>query len=233
MSTPVNEITYTRATLLGQDILLSETRIGKSTIPADLYCYDLRHSDSDWGAPSSIEPHVLVNWYGTILCRKPIDLNSNRMNPADQYKKVNYKSLTNKQPGVKFDEWYQPNQLHVVMVKPMEKPTEAWIGSELEDLQAAVGGYIQAVYPFHDDVALICNEEGKLKGLQPNRLLKDAKGEPYDVVCGTFFIVGNGEEDFKSLTDAQVKRYMDFYSKDMLVAIPPAPKKKKHKTQER
>jgi len=56
---------------------------------------------------------------------------------------------------------------------------------------------------------------------------------PYDVVCGTFFIVGTGEEDFKSLTDAQAKRYMDFYSKDMLVAIPPAPKKKKHKAQER
>ena len=111
MSTPVNEITYTRATLLGQDILLSETRIDKSTIPADLYCYDLRHSDSDWGAPSSIEPHVLVNWYGTILCRKPIDLNSNRMNPADQYKRVNYKSITDKQPGVKFEEWYQPIHL--------------------------------------------------------------------------------------------------------------------------
>ena len=155
------------------------------------------------------------------------------MNPADQYKKINYKSITDKQPCVKFEEWYQPNQLHVVTVKPMEKPAEAWIGSELEDLQAVVGGYIQAVYPFHDDIALICNEEGKLKGLQPNRLLRYANGDPYDVVCGTFFIVGTGEEDFKSLTDAQAKRYMDFYSKDMLVAIPPAPKKKKHKAQER
>lgn len=64
-------------------------------------------------------------------------------------------------------------------------------------------------------------------------MLRYANGDPYDVVCGTFFIVGTGEEDFKSLTDAQAKRYMDFYSKDMLVAIPPAPKKKKHKAQER
>ena len=33
----------------------------------------------------------------------------------------------------------------------------------------------------------VCNDEGKLLGLTPNRLLKDAKGEPYDMVCGTFF----------------------------------------------
>ncbi len=40
-----------------------------------------------------------------------------------------------------------------------------------ETLQAAVGGDIQAVYPYEDPVALICNEEGKLMGLPLNRAL--------------------------------------------------------------
>ena len=50
----------------------------------------------------------------------------------------------------------------------------------------------------------------------PNRLLKDERGEAYDVVHGTFFIAGLGEEDFKSLTDEQVKTYKTMYSKEML-----------------
>ena len=29
----------------------------------------------------------------------------------------------------------------------------------LKSLQAEVGGYIQAIYPFEDEVALICNDE--------------------------------------------------------------------------
>ena len=45
-----------------------------------------------------------------------------------------------------------------------------------EILQAAVGGDIQAVYPYEDPVALICNEEGKLLGLPLNRALFDDDG---------------------------------------------------------
>ena len=69
-----------------------------------------------------------------------------------------------------------------------------------------VGGYIQAVYPFDDPVALICNEEGKLLGLPMNRTLRDARGVPYDIVCGTFFLAGIAEDDFASLTDRQIEK---------------------------
>ena len=43
------------------------------------------------------------------------------------------------------------------------------IESGLDALQRAVGGYIEAVYPYEDPVALIVNEEGKLNGLPLNR----------------------------------------------------------------
>ena len=86
--------------------------------------------------------------------------------------------------------------MNVLVVEPMKKPYTKEIDGSLESMQELVGGTIQAVYPFVDQVALVCNDEGKLLGLTPNRLLKDAKGEPYDMVCGTFFLVGLGEEDF-------------------------------------
>ena len=92
--------------------------------------------------------------------------------------------------------------MNVLVVEPMKKPYTKEIDGSLESMQELVGGTIQAVYPFVDQVALVCNDEGKLLGLTPNRLLKDAKGEPYDMVCGTFFLVGLGEEDFQSLSPA-------------------------------
>ena len=55
--------------------------------------------------------------------------------------------------------------MKVLMVEPGKVPYETEIEGGLESLQKAVGGSIQAVYPYDDPVALICNEEGKLMGL--------------------------------------------------------------------
>ena len=66
--------------------------------------------------------------------------------------------------------------MKVLMVEPGKSPYAAEIESGLKSLQAAVGGDIQAVYPYEDPVALICNEEGKLMGLPLNRALFDDDG---------------------------------------------------------
>ena len=72
-------------------------------------------------------------------------------------------------------------------------------------MQSIVGGHIQAIYPF-PGIALVCNEEGLLLGLPPNRGLRDENGDLYDIVCGTFFLCGapSDGESFTSLTPAQV-----------------------------
>ena len=64
-------------------------------------------------------------------------------------------------------------KMTVLYVKPGEKPKRIEIENDLEALQRAVGGYIEAVYPYEDPVALIVNEEGKLNGLPLNRALRD------------------------------------------------------------
>ena len=55
--------------------------------------------------------------------------------------------------------------MKVLVVRPMEMPEVQEIDHTLSAMQELVGGTIQAVYPFDDPVALVCNDEGKLLGL--------------------------------------------------------------------
>ena len=95
----------------------------------------------------------------------------------------------------------------ILVVEPMKTPTVQEIDGSLESMQRIVGGDIEAVYPFDDPVAIVCNEEGKMLGLPMNRALTDESGVLYDIVCGTFFVVGIGDEDFTSLTEQQIEEY--------------------------
>ena len=70
----------------------------------------------------------------------------------------------------------------VLLVEPEKYPRPVEIGTDLEDLQKAVGGYIEVTYPFDENVGIVMNEEGKLEGLPLNRALRDDEGQIYDVV---------------------------------------------------
>ena len=100
-------------------------------------------------------------------------------------------------------------KISVLVVEPEKKPYAKEISSGLSSLQHEVGGYIQAVYPYDEPVAIICDEEAKLKGSELNRVLRDEDGQIYDVVAGTFLIVGLGEEDFSSLTPEHMKQFKE------------------------
>ena len=67
----------------------------------------------------------------------------------------------------------------VLIVEPGKEPYVKEIDSGQESLQHEVGGYIEAIYPYEDPVALVCNEEGKLEGLPLNRALRDEDGDIY------------------------------------------------------
>ena len=99
--------------------------------------------------------------------------------------------------------------MNVLMVEPGKAPYETQIGNDLRSMQGAVGGYIQAVYPFEQPVALVCCESGKLDGLPLNRALRDSDGDIYDIVAGNFFIVGLGESDFTDLPHELAERFAE------------------------
>jgi hypothetical protein len=60
-------------------------------------------------------------------------------------------------------------QMRVLLVEPGKLATEAYIGTSLEDMQAIVEGDIEQFMPFEDEIAIICNDEGKMNGMQLNR----------------------------------------------------------------
>ena len=95
-------------------------------------------------------------------------------------------------------------KLTVVMVEPHKTPYVTEISDELSALQRCVGGYIEVVGN-GDGTLIICNEEGKLQGLEGNRRIHDGMS----IIAGTFFVVGDGGENFRSLTESEVMRYMD------------------------
>ena len=118
--------------------------------------------------------------------------------------------------------------MNVLMVEPGKTPYETQIGDDLQSMQALVGGYIQAVYPFEQPVVLVCCESGKLDGLPLNRALLDADGDIYDIVAGNFFIVGLGQSDFTDLPHELAERFAEQFRQpeifmhvdDKIVAAP-------------
>ena len=111
-----------------------------------------------------------------------------------------------------------PEKLTVLVVEPMKEPYVKEIDPGLHALQAEVGGDIAASYPFDDPVGLVLNDEGKLIGLDLNRSLRDEHGEIYDIVAGTFLVVGLGSESFASLPPDMIQKYTEQFKRPELFA---------------
>ena len=108
--------------------------------------------------------------------------------------------------------------MKVLVVEP-QKPCRVQEIESLADMQQLVGGDIEALYPFQEPVALVCNSEGKLLGLPMNRPLLDKDYLPYDIIRGTFFVAGLGQEEFISLTDEQIQRYKSLYDNMQILPV--------------
>lgn len=80
--------------------------------------------------------------------------------------------------------------------RPGEPPRHVWVSNNLEALQKAVEGYIEAITVSRGDgrdLVIICNEEGKLRGMAHNVKIY---GEDF---VGPILVVGVDGEDFDDL----------------------------------
>ena len=109
--------------------------------------------------------------------------------------------------------------MNVLVVEPGYLPYEKEIkdsADHLEQMQAIVGGLIEPIYPYHEEVAIVCNEEGLINGLPFNRSVPGG----YGGVFGTFFICGLGEEDFCSLPPDLMERFKkEFRNSEILLGF--------------
>lgn len=107
----------------------------------------------------------------------------------------------------------KPSTYRVVYVEPGKPACVREIGTALEDIQEAVGGGLfECVYPHEDNTVLVCNDEGKLLGMEGNRRLDTGS-----IIAGPFFVIGDAGENFRSLTDAEVETYLQKYAEPEII----------------
>ncbi|MBR1532474.1 MAG: DUF3846 domain-containing protein [Eubacterium sp.] len=102
---------------------------------------------------------------------------------------------------------------------------------ELKNLQNAVDGYIEVLpimNPYNNkEYDLICNEEGKIRGLEPSATIygKYINGDSrdnsiIDVICGNALILANNGESFASLSEQEIEFWKNqFNEKDKVSFI--------------
>ena len=102
------------------------------------------------------------------------------------------------------------NMIHCLKVVPGKIPEECALENSLYALQEAVEGLIElldmedlgnGVY-----VTMLCNEEGKINGMEGNRLWMN------DIICGTFYVMAsNSEGELVSLPERQMQKYASYF----------------------
>ena len=97
-------------------------------------------------------------------------------------------------------------KIAVLKVEPGKHPEKCILANDLDSLQKAVSigadyqGLIEIIG--WDGVCILCNEEGKIIGLDGNRRIGD------DIIAGVFYITAEDQEgNLASLTDAQIEQY--------------------------
>ena len=78
MSYKVNahEEWFEQVTVLGLPMLFTCERVDRRTVPQGLFLYEVRYDDYNFCNPVQLAKGILVNHYGTLLSRWPVELES-------------------------------------------------------------------------------------------------------------------------------------------------------------
>ena len=108
-----------------------------------------------------------------------------------------------------FEKVEAPEKISVILVEPGRYPKLIEIEDTLEAMQETVGGYIEEYMPFDDEIAIVCNEEGKMNGAELNRAIYSDDKEILDIIAGKFFIAYAPieSESFLSMPKDLMKKY--------------------------
>ena len=97
-------------------------------------------------------------------------------------------------------------KIKVLKIEPGQAPQVKEIQNDLASLQAEVGGLIECI-SFPNGCVAVCNEEGKINGMPPNRRLGA------DIICGPFFICDTTRNgNFTSLGKSKIAEYSQIFA---------------------
>lgn len=203
MTNPNNE-SFEQVSVFDTSALFTSLRLDRNELPTGVYAYDVRHADDDGMKATELKEYIIINHMGTIVTKEPIDLGEYgyiMFEDENDFYFTDGDSLTLEQ-FINNEFPVKDTQIDVVIVEPLRQPYSTKIDNGLVPLQQKVGGFIEMVSAFDDSCVIICNEEGKLRGLPLNREING------DIIAGTFVIAGtNDEGDFTSLSDEQIEKY--------------------------
>ena len=98
-------------------------------------------------------------------------------------------------------------EIKALMIEPGKHPVVTVLNDDLDSLQKAVSigadyqGLIEIIGIGNGD-CILCNEEGKLIGLEGNRRVGS------DIIAGAFYIMSEGEDgDLVSLSEEKIQHY--------------------------
>ena len=93
--------------------------------------------------------------------------------------------------------------MRIIVVRYNENPVLRNVPHNLTIFQQIVGGKIEVVEPFPDNVVLVCDESGRNNGKPVNRVIDDSMD-----ICGDFFLCGHDGEGLSDLPEDLVEWYM-------------------------
>ena len=102
--------------------------------------------------------------------------------------------------------------MRVLLKEPGKDPRTMIIPNDLGILQQLVDGYIET-HTLTDGLVMIVNEEGKLKGLEPNFYVDRLK----DTILGTAIFCGEDGEEFTDIVEHDLTVLQTFFSLDDII----------------
>ena len=125
VQTQADQTRYQLMEIANQEALFSNGRFDRDSLPEGLFCYDIR--DDSYGNAARLEPSVVVNHFGSIVTRQPIEF------PAEGYIDL-----------IENDDWtFEGSEMTLVEFMQRAEPAHDKIGSvaEREDRPYLVVAY--------------------------------------------------------------------------------------------
>lgn len=66
--------TFSKVSVCGVECEFNDMRIERDSVPEGKYQYEIAGDDDSGGEPARVQLGVLVNFFGTLICDKPLPI---------------------------------------------------------------------------------------------------------------------------------------------------------------